>query len=1070
MYCQTYDLPDIIPPSPGAQEFENYINYSMDLSVGLPSVNVPLYNIKTSRLQLPISISYRYSGLKPNTDESGIIGLGWHLNCFGIISRNIKVKRDESVYKYLIPIADTFSVNLTSGVDDPNADILENTVNQIVDYSHDIFSYSLPNSESGHFYLRRFLDKDDFFNTDNNPILMPYANTKIKVNSMASFDITDEKGIFYRFGKSITSGNNVREIYRDLNSSSVQGYSSWLLTEMISADKSDTIKFEYTDLKCSISTSDSTNLCKINRTYYRSFINREGSLANYTGNGEGPQYTEYIYSQKLISKITFSGGKVCFNYNDGYYPDLMLDNIKVYSDDIEEPIKVINFYQSSYHTDDDTHMNWNKIDSLSVCDANDIICKQYKFTYKSCATSNFPEIDFSQIQSAGAYYNYLTNAIDYWGYFNGATNSDGTLPGDFSKTLDGGTWELFGDADRDPESSHAKVGALETITFPTGGTESFSYEGNEDNNGNAVGGIRISKVVYDLDDGESLQRTYTYTGVSIKPTLAYYLSHTINIYDQTQLGQNIYTANSEPSADINIDGMPIVYSKVIEYYGTKTSNTGYVKHVFDTSFLYSYISWYNPAITSSKYPWNSCDAPLWEYYKNVKYGKINEKTTEYYDTGGNLTKSIINKFSNNVTDTIKDFNVKLLVDYTSTSLTSGYRKVYNYSFYNSFAFQLKQQLDTTIINDINGNWSKEDSYTYNDKLLIKTQKENNSNNDVIIQNYKYPGDIDNGIYSSMADSNMLNYPIEVVKSVNGNIVSGVLKTYSLENNSYLPSSVYKIDTTEPLTSFTYFNGTKKDNNYSSVAEVAYDSYDDYGNPTQITTKDGITTSYLWGYDHQYPVAKVVNATFSDVETYVSEDDVQSPSDDDALRTNLDKIRTGLSDAQVTTYTYSPLIGMTSETDPNGRTTYYEYDDLNRLEYIRDQNQNILKKYNYHYITEGTYSDNDSSGDSDDGSSDEESYITVSETSVTIYLTDGEVVEGNDLVTVSVESNTTWSVTNYTNSDYFYVAKTEDGTSVNIQLIQGPGDSSSLFSTVTLTTDDGNASVTIKVTAKGDTYK
>ncbi|WP_423149767.1 DUF5977 domain-containing protein, partial [Rubrolithibacter danxiaensis] len=41
-------------------------------------------------------------------------------------------------------------------------------------------------------------------------------------------------------------------------------------------------------------------------------------------------------------------------------------------------------------------------------------------------------------------------------------------------------------------------------------------------------------------------------------------------------------------------------------------------------------------------------------------------------------------------------------------------------------------------------------------------------------------------------------------------------------------------------------------------------------------------------------------------------------------------------------------GMTSRTDEKGQTTYYEYDDFQRLAYIKDQYGNILKAFCYHY--------------------------------------------------------------------------------------------------------------------------
>jgi len=65
-------------------------------------------------------------------------------------------------------------------------------------------------------------------------------------------------------------------------------------------------------------------------------------------------------------------------------------------------------------------------------------------------------------------------------------------------------------------------------------------------------------------------------------------------------------------------------------------------------------------------------------------------------------------------------------------------------------------------------------------------------------------------------------------------------------------------------------------------------------------------------------------------------------------TAYDDVRIYPSDAQMTTYTYDYLVGITSATDAKGETTYYEYDPHERLMNIRDKDGNIIKHIDYHY--------------------------------------------------------------------------------------------------------------------------
>jgi YD repeat-containing protein len=63
---------------------------------------------------------------------------------------------------------------------------------------------------------------------------------------------------------------------------------------------------------------------------------------------------------------------------------------------------------------------------------------------------------------------------------------------------------------------------------------------------------------------------------------------------------------------------------------------------------------------------------------------------------------------------------------------------------------------------------------------------------------------------------------------------------------------------------------------------------------------------------------------------------------------IDELRLYPSDAQMVTYTYTPLLGMTSECDADNKITYYSYDALGRLKWIKDQDSNIIKTMQYHY--------------------------------------------------------------------------------------------------------------------------
>jgi len=152
--------------------------------------------------------------------------------------------------------------------------------------------------------------------------------------------------------------------------------------------------------------------------------------------------------------------------------------------------------------------------------------------------------------------------------------------------------------------------------------------------------------------------------------------------------------------------------------------------------------------------------------------------------------------------------------------------------------------------------------------------------------------------------------------------------------------------------------------------IIYHSYDNKGNPLEVSKKDGTKMYYVWGYQQSQPIAKITgytDAALASAQSLITAAIAASNNDNDRkidivningsitkvgkegdLREALRNLRTALPNAQVTTFTYDPLIGVTSTTDPRGQTVYYQYDAFNRLESVKDSEGNMVSKNEYNY--------------------------------------------------------------------------------------------------------------------------
>lgn len=270
-------------------------------------------------------------------------------------------------------------------------------------------------------------------------------------------------------------------------------------------------------------------------------------------------------------------------------------------------------------------------------------------------------------------------------------------------------------------------------------------------------------------------------------------------------------------------------------------------------------------------------------------------------------------------------------------------KEFIYAYYN-IKSPWVQTVSKTIIQDGVETTTR---YEYNNLQSMQPTKEvvYTSSGDSIVKSYKYPTDIIdagqdyNGVLSKMVNRNMVTPVIEEETTKNAS-VSKVRSTYKdwLGNSSLLvqDSVLVKYNLNEP---------------YHDV--LVYNKYDTSGNVLSYSA-NSTPVNFLWGYNKQYPVAKITGSSYDKANSIVAASLLSNPSNDHSLHQELNKIRTGLTTekALVQSYAYLPLLGISSETNAQGRISYYTYDGFGRLVSIRDQDNKILKAYAYKYSVSG----------------------------------------------------------------------------------------------------------------------
>jgi len=919
------DLPgvpkQIIGPSPNAAEIGRFGAIPVGLFTGTAQYDIPIYELKNSNLSVPISLKYSSNGFVVDKLAS-TVGYDWSLNAGGVINCYVN--------------------GLPDGIDHSgrlSIDIHYASLSDIYQFCTqydppDIFSFSIP-GYSGQFF------KD----SGGNLRMTQYNNLKITAEG---YKIT------------ITTPEGVKYIFNDftyyLNNSSA----SWYLSSIVHP-AGDTITFTY---------SSSTPVAD----YY---VNRYVYLNLGPGQGFSSTWNESLLSRpnlydRNLERIDFNGvGSVVFTNTAGR---------------LDTP-------------------NYPKTSKITILDANGSVLKSYDLNYIfpqnnsqfdiKCPTPGVPDEYLQSFNyrmfldnivlkdnldnSIGSYkfnYNNLNNlparfcySKDYWGYFNGKPNNDILNLNDFN-SLPSSTFSLLAEymqrdkmnsCNRSPDATFTQYGMLNKITFPTGGYSRLYYEGHTSN----IGGCRVAKTIsYSQDNEPTDIKKYIYSSMVAAPSDFRYFRDGVYNYHEvvncvcTPKYYNWIRVSPDYSADNLVGSYHLCYREVRVLNGENGENGEEMRKYYTNiknGFQYVWgqgnvypIKWsnndlFNGTLLQETYSTNN------KKVKQITYNYDFTSTKNYFKLDCYAIELTPNNVKNPAT-------FGLGCDCFSLSSEDAAR-LYNIMRYELFSKCLYLDSKKEVVFTQNSDSIvTETTYTYCDApyINIKSETINNINGTNLSKIYKYPFDY-SAQYSNMLSNNITSPVIEqqeyIIKEGQTYLKSVLTSDYSeIKSGLFLPTKIYKMANNQPLNSneySTYANGLiERNQKFNLEKEFTYNSY---GNPINVIDRSGLSTTYLWGYKNQYPIAEIRNATVSQVNSAlqnITAEQLALSMNPDMNKVN--SLRQSLSSSLVSTYTYYPSVGLATMTDARNVSTYYKYDTFNRLYLVKNNDDKVINYYKYGY--------------------------------------------------------------------------------------------------------------------------